>query len=190
VVVIWEWVVMAVQVRAVRGRDAAWFDALYRSCYREVLQYARRRVPAAEADDVVAEVFTTAWRRRTEFVEIDRAWLLRTAGNHILHVFRSAGRRARLQHKLADLDAGAWDGSLGEMVDDPNLDAAMRGLSPADRELLRLSAWEQLETSELASVLRCTTAAARVRLYRARRRLAALLAEQQPHSTGSRSEVN
>lgn len=186
--VIREWVGVSGQVGAVCGRDAAWFDALYRSCYREVLQYARRRVPAGEADDVVAEVFTTAWRRRTEVAEIDRAWLLRTASNHVLHVYRGAGRRARLQHKLADLDAAAGDGSLGEVVDDPDLDAAMRGLSPADRELLRLSAWEQLEPSTLAAVLGCTAATARVRLHRARRRLAALLADKR-HPTCSRLEV-
>lgn len=179
---------VAAQVRPVRGRDAAWFDALYRSCYAEVLQYARRRVPAAEADDVVAEVFTTAWRRRMQVSTIDRAWLLRTASNHILHVHRGAGRRARLQHKVTESDAEA--GSVPhDMVDDPHLGTAMRGLSPADRELLRLSAWEQLGPRELAAVLGCTTATVRVRLHRARRRLAALLAAQ-PHSTDLRSEVN
>lgn len=183
-----EWVGVAVQVGAVIGRDAAWFDALYRSCYPAVLQYARRRVAAAEADDVVAEVFTAAWRRRAEVAEIDRAWLLRAASNHVLHVYRGAGRRARLQHKLAELDAPACDGPLGGMVADPHFDAAMRCLSPADRELLRLSAWEQLESGELAAVLGCTTATIRVRLHRARRRLAVQLAAQ-PRPAGSRSEV-
>ena len=38
------------------------FEALHREHYRAVLAYARRRVPAAEADDVVAETFTAAWR--------------------------------------------------------------------------------------------------------------------------------
>ncbi len=42
-------------------------------------------------------------------------------------------------------------------------------------ELLRLCAWEGLDGAELAAVLGCTPAAARVRLHRAKRRAAPLL---------------
>jgi RNA polymerase sigma-70 factor (ECF subfamily) len=49
---------------------------------------------------------------------------------------------------------------------------ALDSLSPADRELLRLIAWEQLSATEAGYVLGCSEAAARVRLHRARGRLA------------------
>ena len=40
------------------------FAALYQAYYRPILAYAVRRVaPAEDAADVVADVFTTAWRR-------------------------------------------------------------------------------------------------------------------------------
>ena len=49
--------------------------------------------------------------------------------------------------------------------------AALTRLSPADQEVLRLAAWEQLDTAALAYVLECSEVAARVRLHRATRRL-------------------
>jgi RNA polymerase sigma-70 factor (ECF subfamily) len=44
---------------------------------------------------------------------------------------------------------------------------------PADqRELLALVAWEELHSRQIATVLGCSTNAVRIRLHRARRRLA------------------
>jgi hypothetical protein len=48
-------------------------------------------------------------------------------------------------------------------------------LSVADQEVLRLAAWEQLDTPALAYVLECSEVAARVRLHRATRRLRLLM---------------
>jgi RNA polymerase sigma-70 factor, ECF subfamily len=48
-------------------------------------------------------------------------------------------------------------------------------LSTADQELLRLHAWDDLPVSEIAFVLSSTETAVKVRLHRARRRLAALV---------------
>lgn len=174
-----------------RGRGPDWFEALYRSHYRDVLHYASRRVSAVEADDVVAEVFTTAWRRRNEVADIGRAWLLRTASNHILHVHRGTGRRARLQNRLAN-SAGAevCDGLGSDDSTDPMLAAAMQDLSARDQELLRLAAWEQLTPAELAAVMGCSIPTVRVRLHRARRRLAARLADHAAPSAAARPEVN
>jgi RNA polymerase sigma-70 factor (ECF subfamily) len=159
---------------ASRDRDPGWFEALYRSHYLEVLRYARRRVSSAEADDVVAEVFAAAWRRRNEVADIGRGWLLRTASNHVLHVHRGIGRRARLQDRLSNLAGDEPGGGFGlDDSADLALAAAMRNLSLADQELLRLTAWEQLPPAELAAVVGCSVATIRVRLHRARRRLAA-----------------
>lgn len=48
---------------------------------------------------------------------------------------------------------------------------ALAALSEADREVLILVAWDQLDAKESADVLGCTTGAFRVRLHRARKRL-------------------
>ena len=63
--------------------------------------------------------------------------------------------------------------------DDPGsaaLGRALARLTAADREVLLLAGWEGLTPAEIAVVLACSPAAARVRLHRARRRLRVLLA--------------
>jgi RNA polymerase sigma-70 factor, ECF subfamily len=49
---------------------------------------------------------------------------------------------------------------------------AWRSLSDGDRELLALVAWDGLDVSEIARVLRLPAPVVSARLYRARRRLA------------------
>ncbi|MHA3703583.1 RNA polymerase sigma factor [Jatrophihabitans sp. YIM 134969] len=158
-------------------RDETWFAALYRAHHGDVLRYARRRVPGHEVDDVVAEVFTTAWRRRHEVDRLDRLWLLAAAHHHVQHAARSGARRERVTAALP---------SPGVVREAPDavLDvvAALTRLSPDDRELLTLVAWEELTPAEAAQVLGVPAATVRVRLLRARRRLAALL-DPEPQAT-------
>ena len=152
-------------------RGEEWFAALYRAHHGDVLRYARRRVPAHEADDVVAEVFTTAWRRRSEVPGIDRLWLLATAHHHVHHAARSGARRSRLADAMPAADS-AVGGASDAVLD---VVAALGRLAPDDRALLTLVAWEELTPTEAAVVLGVSAAAVRVRLFRARRRLTALV---------------
>jgi RNA polymerase sigma-70 factor (ECF subfamily) len=162
--------------------DEGWFDDLFRTHHRAVLAFARRRVPD-HADDVVAEVFAVAWRRRDEVPSEPLPWLYRTAGNHILHARRGDARRSRTAAAAA-----ARDG-VEPFAEDPGdrvaaaLDSravirgALAGLREADQELLRLWAWEGLEVGEIAGVLGRSAGATRVRLHRALRRLRAAAEE-------------
>ena len=64
------------------GRDRDWFTSLYHDSYRMLLAYARRRVDEQTADEVVADTFLVAWRRRDEIPEgFERAWLFGVARN-------------------------------------------------------------------------------------------------------------
>ena len=170
-------------------RDEVWFDALYRHWHGPVLAYARRRV--AEPDDLVSEVFTAAWRYRDRVSDPPLPWLLRTASNLSMHAARGDRRRGRLYAK-------ASSGRLGQPTDPDHAEAVveradastivletLQTLSAADQELLRLVAWEQLSTAEIAFVLGCSEAAARVRLHRARGRLARAVSRLE-HQEGSR----
>lgn len=56
------------------------------------------------------------------------------------------------------------------MIDDPRLAAALGALDEDDRELLLLIAWDDLPRNEITQILRCSDAALRVRIHRARRR--------------------
>lgn len=58
-----------------------------------------------------------------------------------------------------------------------DLSEAIEALPPRDLECLRLADWEQL-TAAAAAVMGCSTVAYKVRLHRARRRLAAMFAAE------------
>ncbi len=79
------------------------FAALYQAYYRPILAYAvRRAAPGEDAADVVADVFTTAWRRIAELPEppADRLWLYGVAQRVIAGRRRSARRLGRLTARL------------------------------------------------------------------------------------------
>ena len=61
--------------------------------------------------------------------------------------------------------------------DDAALADAWRSLSPRDREVLRLAAWEGLDPREMGLALGCSSNAAAIRLHRARRRLEEAMSE-------------
>jgi RNA polymerase sigma-70 factor (ECF subfamily) len=69
----------------------------------------------------------------------------------------------------------------------PELAAAVASLSPREREALLLVAWEGLASDRAARAAGCSPAAFRVRLHRARRRVAAQLAD--PSATDRRSPI-
>ena len=62
----------------------------------------------------------------------------------------------------------------------PPILQALERLSDADREVLLLAAWDGLSTAEVATALRCSRTAAKVRLHRARRRLRVELERLEP----------
>ena len=157
------------------------FTRLFASAYGPLWAYARRRVPLADVDDVVADVFTVAWRRLDDVPE-DMAlpWLYRTAYKTIGNHLRSQRRRLHLVGRLAAEPAPS------EGAHDPAVFEALAALRPDDQEILRLAAWEEFAPSEIAVVLGCTPNAAALRLSRARARLRERLTGSSPSRTHAR----
>ncbi len=158
------------------------FESLYREHYGRVLAYALRRATPDVAHDVVADTFLVAWRRRERLPDQPLPWLLGVARKTLANQRRSVRRRQSL---VAELKAeqfarpGPPSEPTGAALD---VMAALVRLSEADRELMRLVAWEGLTPAEAAKVLGQSAATCRVRLHRARLRLADEL--------GSGEEVN
>lgn len=150
------------------SKDTERFDALYASHYRAVLAYALRRVAPTDADDVVAETFMVAWRRLDEVPENSLPWLIGVARNHVLHQRRAAGRRQALVEQLGFQRPTGWNESGGSGA----LLKALSALPSKEREIVMLVCWEGLTPAEAAAVVGITQVSARVRLHRARRRLA------------------
>jgi RNA polymerase sigma-70 factor, ECF subfamily len=153
--------------------DQARFELLYRKYADRVHAYARRRSDAVTADEVVAEVFLVAWRRLDRVPTRALPWLLAVARRVLANQRRSTRRAIALRDRL-----GAGLAVPDEGTNDDGVRSALRSLSERDREVLLLVAWEGLSQSEVAEVLAIARPAVATRLHRARRRLAAALADQ------------
>ncbi len=151
------------------------FERCFDEHYVKIFAFAVRRVPGREsAEDVVADTFAIAWRRRDRIPSPSLPWLYAIAANVIANQSRSSGRRHSLDLRLvqeARVSAPEVD-PADSLAGRDELAAAFGGLEEADRELLRLVAWEGLSTADAAKVVGCSPGAARVRLHRARRKLA------------------
>jgi RNA polymerase sigma-70 factor (ECF subfamily) len=147
---------------------ADWFDALVRAHTPAVHRYLVRRVGAGDADDLTADVLVVAWRRRDD-VPDDAAlpWLYRTAG-FVVANHRRKGRPI----PVGDVpDEPTDDDPAVAAVRDEQVRAVLRALSPRDRQIVLLNAWEGLAGDELARVLGIGRGGADAALSRARARL-------------------
>ncbi|MCW2842362.1 MAG: hypothetical protein JWN22_278 [Nocardioides sp.] len=165
------------------------FEELFRATARDVLSYLRRR-SSGDVDDLLAEVYAVAWRRRPDLPAppLRRAWLFGVARTLLLADGRRQRRDRELVGQLAVRPERAVERTRTEGTA-AVLAAALERLSRHDREVLRLVAWEGLTPAELAVALGVRPGTARVRLHRARQALAsdpdvrALIEEPEPTGT-------
>lgn len=153
------------------------FRELYARYYATLLAYALRRLPdAADAHDLVADIFLVLWRRLEDAPPSDDEvlfWLYGVARRVLANRHRARQRQQRVAQRLAEVvaEAPALEEVASHRRDARRLVDALFELSARDREVLMLAAWEGLSTSELAAVLGCSENAAAIRLHRARKRL-------------------
>ncbi len=155
-----------------KAEGEARFVRIYDEHFRSVYVYCRRRVPADQVDDVVADTFLTAWRKIDEVPSGDESlrWLYGVAHRVLLHQWRGSSRRKRLRSKLVSLgvepekppEAFVVASEETRMVWD-----ALSRLKSTDQEILRLSLWEELPHPEIAEVLGMGADAVRKRFSRA-----------------------
>ena len=162
------------------------FRAIYERQVDAILGFTLRRMASTtEAADVTAETLLVAWRRLND-IPLDageRLWLYRVASNVMANAHRSEVRRHRLAERFAE-ELATSVATLEARPEPAVLVAlALDRLTAGDRELLRLSAWEELSPSEIALVLDLPTATVRTRLHRARERVRGHLDDASDNTT-------
>ncbi|MFE4057310.1 RNA polymerase sigma factor [Streptomyces sp. NPDC059096] len=160
------------------------FEEVYRETSVPVLRFLRRRLPAQLAEDALSEVYLTAWRKRHDVRGEYLPWLYGIARLVGANVLRSAGRSYRLRELMLAAaedrpEPAAEDGAMDRITAVEVLDR----MPEKDREALILVSWDGLGTRQAARVAGCGVAAFSVRLHRARRRLEALLTEDEGNET-------
>lgn len=148
-------------------RDAPWFDALFAAHAPAVHRFMARRAASADVEDLTADVFVIAWRRREQFTDgAELPWLYRTAGYVLANHHRK--QRPIPLHRVPEGEAPdtvQWPG------DADDIRQVFAGLSARDRQILLLSAWDGLSGEQLAAVLGLSRGGADAALSRARARL-------------------
>ena len=146
------------------------FERVYDEYAGRVLAYALRRASPDWAVDVAAETFLIAWRRLDTIpAEAELPWLYATERRVLSTQRRSAHRQEAIADRVAaeaPLPTALLEGDAPRIV----LRALAR-LSVEEREVLLLTAWEELSSREAAASLGCSPTAYRIRLHRARKRL-------------------
>jgi RNA polymerase sigma-70 factor, ECF subfamily len=180
--------------RVPRGFDQAGFDALIDAHHPALHNFARRRLADRESvEEVLAETFAIAWRRRDDIPDQALPWLFGVCSRVIATHRRASRRRRRLWGRLASVPAERGRDPADVHAERTDITRAFARLSAEQREVLRLIAWDGLSTAEAAAVLDCTPGAFRVRYHRARYELEKHLAadghEQVPARTAANAQA-
>lgn len=151
------------------------FTSVFRETLTPLSKFLTRRVEPSAVEDLAAEVYEIAWKKRDSIpAGMELAWLYRIAGYLVANHRRKVARRAQIVELLSETN----DAPAAEAVAlaDLELSSAWAQLKPAERRVLALVAFDGLSPDELAVAMGISKNAAAIRLHRARERFASLLA--------------
>ncbi|GAA3935590.1 RNA polymerase sigma factor [Actinomadura viridis] len=164
------------------------FAELYDRYFCDIYRYIAGRLGTTAAEDVTADTFLIAFRKRDAFDPARgdlRPWLFGIATTQVAQHRRAEARWYRrlgsdgaapavVSHENQVVDWVAAQGLRGRLA------AAIGGLSQGDRDVLLLVALGELRGDEVAKALGIPPGTVRSRLNRARRKLRKTLGENNP----------
>jgi RNA polymerase sigma-70 factor (ECF subfamily) len=167
------------------------FGHLYGRHFPAVYAYIASRLGPDEADDLTAETFVAAFRRRASFDPARgsvRPWLFGVATRLVAQHRRAEARRYRALARIPeDPDPGGHEDRVAARVSaqahrEPLL-RAVADLSDGDRDVLLLVALGGLSYEEVAAALSIPPGTVASRLSRARRKIRGVLGAPQSGQT-------
>src|SRR5438445_5766269 len=153
----------------------ALLDGWFRAYSDRVLAYLLHRTDPQTAQDLVQEVFVTAFRKAPDVPQPPIGWLFGTARRLLANKYRGRRREDQLIARLFDEVGHETDPDTAELKE--AFAQTLATLSSSDRYVLVLAGWYGLTPAEAAEALNCTASTYAVRLHRARKRLATALDE-------------
>jgi RNA polymerase sigma-70 factor (ECF subfamily) len=160
---------------ALAGLVSQYSGTLYRVAYSVMRN-------AADAEDAVQEAFLRVLRHRDTLHEVrdQRVWLIRIVWNVVLDRKRRAKTRPETDDvaemaRVLPAEGLSAEERAAAAQHHAHVLACVEQLPPKEREVLMLSAFEELTSVEIASVLGITESSVRSRLFRARNLMAGLL---------------
>ena len=171
-------------------RDPNAFAELFHRHAGEIGRYATRRVGPGAAEDIVAETFLVAFRKRDSY-DLARAdarpWLYGIATNILRKYHRDEIRALRALERTG-VDPVMSEGFTDRVDRQVTASATSRALAPVlagldagQRDVLLLTAWADLTLDEVAEVLDIPQGTVRSRLSRARAKIRTALEKENFH---------
>lgn len=187
-------------IRRVLEGDTEAFAGIVNAHQRLIAADLARRLPAQDVQEVAQDTFIRAFRSLPSYrgAAPFRFWILRIARHAAMDFWRRKYRRRDLL--FSDLDESAMlhvershqERLAGKKADtearesaQERLEAALVRLSPDDRAVITLVELEERSMEDAAHRLGCGLSAVKVRAFRARRRLRAILEDSKPEKDGS-----
>jgi RNA polymerase sigma-70 factor (ECF subfamily) len=151
------------------------FETLYERHSGAVFRFALSLSgDRALAEDIASETFVRVWTARARVDLTTVAGYLFTIARHLyLQGVSRERRRGRLEHEPVDSNPGPHAQAEGRAELDAVI-ADLQTLHEPDRAALLMRAEEQMPYEEIAAALRITAGAAKVKVHRARLKLAEL----------------
>ena len=160
------------------GGEGEAFEALFSRHYPPIHRFLRARVGADCADDLAAETFTTAFRRRRDYdlgVRDASPWLYGIAINLLRAHRRAEQRWLRGRAHLGRAEPAASEAGIGSATAE-----ALLALTLDERNLILLFAWADLSYEQLSETLAVPVGTIRSRLNRTRSKLRRHLGAEDP----------
>lgn len=156
--------------------DPLVFERIFEDTFPSIHRFIARRVGVALADDLAAETFAIAFRRRESFVAergSPRSWLYGIAMNLIRNHWRTEQHLLYLDARLRveaeyHEDPTLSDERLSAALAASHIAEALASLNREQREVILLHAWAELSHQEIAVALDIAAGTVRSRLSRAR----------------------
>jgi len=141
----------------------------------------------SDAEDAVQEAFLRVLKHRDTLGEVrdQRVWLIRIVWNIVLDRKRRAKTRPETDDvaelaRVLPCEGLSAEARASAAQHHAHVLSCVEQLPPKEREVITLSAFEELNSVEIATVLGITESSVRSRLFRARNLMAGLLNHARP----------
>lgn len=158
--------------------DTAAFQILYERYRDPIFRFAYRLLGSVEAaEDVVHDCFLGLIKEPGRFDSSRaslRTYLYGAARNQAAKRYQSFGRETGIDELADELRSADRQGPMARVLDDElagEVERAIAGLPPLQREALVLFEYEELSLAEIAAVVGADSGTVKSRLFRAREKL-------------------
>ena len=169
-------------VGAIARGDQLSMRQLYERHSTRVYRFARRLgADHSAAEDLVSEVFLDVWRCGSTFAGRARVstWLLAITRNKALDIIRRSPLKPfeQIESVTMEDETDGPEVAVQKKQAASVLSGAFRNMSAADREIIDLVYYHESSINEVARVLNIPKGTVKTRMFYARKRLSALLAQ-------------